>query len=83
MGGLRKACGGLYDRHLEGLTRKGDPMILKAMAAPLVLANMVAMGAFTAGAVAGTAGVIGLWALRKRMADRKMEMSASDPLPVE
>ena len=58
-------------------------MILKAMAAPLVLANMVAMGAFTAGAVAGTAGMIGLYALRKRMADRKMETSVEDPLPAE
>ena len=56
-------------------------MILKAMAAPLVLANMVAMCAFTAGAVAGTAGMIGLWALRKRLTDRKLETSVEDPLP--
>lgn len=55
-------------------------MILKAMMAPLVLAQMVATGAFTAGAVAGAAGVVGLCALRKRMGEKT---SVADPLPVE
>lgn len=58
-------------------------MILRMMAAPLMVANMIAVGAFTAGAVAGTAGVIGLYALRKRMRDQKAKTSFEDPLPAE
>ena len=64
-------------------------MILRAMAAPMMLANMVVTGAFTAGAVAGAAGVVGLCALRKRMKERQAdapitpgETSAADPLPM-
>lgn len=56
-------------------------MILRAMAAPLMLANVMMAGAFTAGAVAGTAGVIGLCALRKRLREKREETSAEDPLP--
>ena len=58
-------------------------MILRMMAAPLMVVNMVAMGAFTAGAVAGTAGVVGLYALRKRMKERQDGTSVEDPLPAE
>lgn len=56
-------------------------MILKAMAAPLMVAHVVVTSAFTAGAVAGTAGVVGLCALRKYLKDRKAETSVEDPLP--
>jgi len=56
-------------------------MFLQALAAPLMVAHVVVTGAFTAGAVAGTAGVIGLYALRKYLKDKKAETSAEDPLP--
>ena len=56
-------------------------MILKALAAPLVVGHMVVAGAFTAGAVAGTAGVVGLCALRKYLKEKKGETSVEDPLP--
>jgi hypothetical protein len=49
-------------------------MILKAMAVALVARKMVRCAiraSFTAGAVAGTAGVIGLCAARRAMAQRK------------
>ena len=67
-------------------------MILRMMAAPLMVANMLVTGAFTAGAVAGVAGAVGLYALRKRMKDRQSstagdaftpaETSMSDPRPM-
>lgn len=56
-------------------------MVLKALAAPLMVAHVVVTGAFTAGAVAGMAGVIGLCALRKYLKEKKPETSVEDPLP--
>jgi len=53
-------------------------MILRMMAAPLMVANMVAVAAFTAGSVAGAAGVVGLCALRKRMKERQGSGPAAD-----
>jgi hypothetical protein len=58
-------------------------MILKALAAPLMVAHVVVSGAFTAGAVAGAAGVVGLCALRKRLKEKQAGTSATDPLPAE
>jgi hypothetical protein len=56
-------------------------MILKALAAPLMVAHVVVSGAFTAGAVAGAAGVVGLCALRRRLKEKKAETSGEDLLP--
>ncbi len=56
-------------------------MVLKALAAPLMVAHVVMTGAFTAGAVAGAAGVVGLCALRKRLKEKREETSVEDPLP--
>lgn len=40
-------------------------MVLKLLCAQVVLTKMAVRGAFTLGAVAGTAGVVGLCALRR------------------
>jgi hypothetical protein len=42
-------------------------MVLKLICAQVMLTKLAVRGAFTLGAVAGTAGVIGLCALRKAM----------------
>ncbi len=46
-------------------------MVLKLMLAPLIIARCAARAGFVAGAVAGTAGVVGLCALRRAMRDRR------------
>lgn len=46
-------------------------MLLKLICARVVLSKFALRGAFTLGAVAGTAGVIGLCALRKAVQDRR------------
>jgi len=56
-------------------------MIFKALAAPLMVAHVVVSGAFTAGAVAGAAGVVGLCALRRRLKEKKAETSGEGLLP--
>lgn len=42
-------------------------MVLKLLCAQVVLTKMAVRGAFTLGAVAGTAGVLGLCALRQAL----------------
>ncbi len=49
-------------------------------AAPVMTAVMVAQAAFTAGAVAGTAGVIGLIALRRYMKEQKRRDRFDEPM---
>jgi hypothetical protein len=46
-------------------------MVLKLICARMLLGRVALRGAFTLGAVAGTAGVIGLCALRKAMAEKR------------
>ena len=46
-------------------------MVLKLICAQVLLAKMALRGAFTVGAVAGTAGVIGLCALRKAVKEKR------------
>lgn len=47
-------------------------MVLKLLCTQVVLTKMAVQGAFTLGAVAGTAGVVGLCALRRAMKERGM-----------
>jgi hypothetical protein len=56
-------------------------MVLKALAAPLMVAHVVVGGAFTAGALAGAAGVVGICALRRRLKEKKAETSGEGHLP--
>lgn len=49
-------------------------------AAPMMTVMMVAQAAFTAGAVAGTAGVIGLIALRRYMKEQRRRDSFRDDM---
>ena len=46
-------------------------MLLKLICARVLLSKFAVRGAFTLGAVAGTAGVVGLCALRKAIQDRR------------
>ena len=46
-------------------------MVLKLICAQMLLAKFALRGAFTAGAVAGTVGVIGLCALRKAVKEKR------------
>jgi len=46
-------------------------MVLKLICAQVMLTKMAVRGAFTLGAVAGTAGVIGLCALRKAIEEKR------------
>lgn len=46
-------------------------MLLKLICARVLLSKMAIRGAFTLGAVAGTAGVVGLCALRRAMAEKR------------
>ncbi len=52
-------------------------MVLKLLCAQVVLTKMAVQGAFTLGAVAGTAGVVGLCALRRAMKERSVTPSMS------
>lgn len=52
-------------------------MVLRLVCAAIAIKVMVAKAAFTAGAVAGTAGVIGLCALRKAMAERRVDRAGA------
>jgi hypothetical protein len=54
-----------------------DAMVLRLVCAAIAIKVMVAKAAFTAGAVAGTAGVIGLCALRKAMAERRVDRAGA------
>jgi hypothetical protein len=47
-------------------------MVLKLLCAQVALTKMAVQGAFTLGAVAGTAGVVGLCALRRAMKEGGM-----------
>jgi hypothetical protein len=46
-------------------------MVLKLICAQVILTKLAVRGAFTLGAVAGTAGVIGLCALRKAVKETR------------
>lgn len=46
-------------------------MVLKLICAQVLLTKLAVRGAFTLGAVAGTAGVIGLCALRKAVKEAR------------
>lgn len=46
-------------------------MLLKLICARMLLTKLAVRGAFTLGAVAGTAGVIGLCALRKAVTEKR------------
>ena len=46
-------------------------MLLKLICARVMLSKFAVRGAFTLGAVAGTAGVVGLCALRKAIQDKR------------
>jgi hypothetical protein len=48
-------------------------MIIKAILAPLLVARCMARLGFVAGATAGTAGVVGLCALRRAIEARRAE----------
>lgn len=54
-------------------------MVLKLLCAQAVLTKMAVQGAFTLGAVAGTAGVVGLCALRRAMKEGGLPRCASRP----
>jgi len=45
-------------------------MVLKLICAQMLLTKLVVRGAFTLGAVAGTAGVVGLYALRRAIREK-------------
>lgn len=46
-------------------------MLLKLICARVLLSKVAIRGAFTLGAVAGTAGVVGLCALRRAMVEKR------------
>lgn len=48
-------------------------MVLKLLCAQVALTKLAINGAFTLGAVAGTAGVIGLYALRRAVKEKRMQ----------
>ncbi len=52
-------------------------MVLKLLCAQVLLTKLAIRGAFTVGAVAGTAGVIGLCALRRAVQERRAEASTA------
>ena len=54
-------------------------MVLKLLCAQVVLTKMAVRGAFTLGAVAGTAGVVGLCALRRAMKEGGLPRCGSRP----
>lgn len=47
-------------------------MVLKLLCAQVALTKMALGGAFTLGAVAGTAGVVGLYALRRAVKEKRL-----------
>jgi nitrate reductase gamma subunit len=53
-------------------------MVLRIICAQIRLTKCVARAAFTLGAVAGTAGVIGICALRRAMQDQRAAARPSD-----
>ncbi|MBB3897945.1 hypothetical protein [Roseococcus suduntuyensis] len=52
-------------------------MVLKLLCAQVVLTKMAVRGAFTLGAVAGTAGVVGLCALRRAAREGRISRRAA------
>jgi len=50
-------------------------MVLKLICAQVMLTKLAVRGAFTVGAVAGTVGVVGLYALRKAIKERNSAAS--------
>ncbi len=54
-------------------------MVLKLLCAQAVLTKMAVQGAFTLGAVAGTAGMVGLCALRRAMKEGGLPRCGSRP----
>jgi len=46
-------------------------MVLNLICAQVMLAKLAIRGAFTVGAVAGAAGVVGLYALRKAVKEKR------------
>jgi hypothetical protein len=56
---------------ISKMSSRRRPMVLKLICARMLLGRVALRGAFTLGAIAGTAGVIGLCALRKAVTEKR------------